>query len=78
MLLWELSIHKYKFLLSSICDAYWHKILYSVYVAVDCFQSLACWGDNEHAGETVWIPNIKFIYLLPDATRVWSMRIMMS
>lgn len=53
MLLWKLNIHKYKFLLSSICDAFRHQILYSVYVTADCFQSLACWGDNEHAGETV-------------------------
>lgn len=74
----EFNIHKYKFLLSSICDAFWHHILYSVYLKVDCFQSWPCWGDNEHAGETVWVPNIKFIYSLPDAARAWSKRIVMS
>lgn len=77
-LLWEFNIHKYKFLLSSICDAFWHQILYSVYLKVDCFQSWACCGDNEHAGETVWIRNIKFISLLPDAASAWSKRIVMS
>lgn len=46
--------------------------------SVDCFQGRACWGDNEHAGETVWIPNNKLISLLPDAARAWSKRIVMS
>lgn len=65
-------------ILSSICDAIRHEILYSVYLKVDCFQSRACWGDNEHAGETVWIPNNKFISLLLDAAQAWTKRIVMS
>lgn len=65
-------------LLPSIGYAFGRKILYSVYLKVDCFLSLACWGDNEHAGETVWIPYIKFISLLPNAAKAWSKRIVMS
>lgn len=61
-----------------VFDTIYFILLYPVNFKVDCFQSWACWGDNEHAEETVWIPNIKFIYLLPDVASVWSKRIVMS